>query len=63
MPVFKVFLKEAKVIEPVEIGEFEAKNEEKAIEKASFELGLHEQRYFNIENLMPELEAKLKEVI
>ena len=63
MPTFKVFLKKVNVIEPVEIGEFEAKNEEKAIDGASFELGLHEQRYFNIENLMPELEAKLKKVV
>lgn len=63
MPTFKVFLKEAKVVEPVEIGEFNVKNEMEAIEQASFELGLHESRYFNIQNLMPELEVKLKKVM
>lgn len=63
MPIYEVFLKKLNVIEPVIVSEVEAKNEEQAILEASTELGMHWERSVNIDNVMPELQAKLKEVI
>ena len=59
MPEFKVFVNDVKWIsKPIEIGEFEAKDENEAIMKASLEFGMHESRYLNIDNILPEMSAK-----
>lgn len=64
MPEFKVFVNDVKwVSEPIEIGVFEAKDENDAINKACVEFGMHESRYLNIENILPEMVAKKLEKV
>lgn len=59
MPQFRVFMTGAKFVrEPVEVGVFEASNEDHAISKASIEFGMHESRYLNIDNFLPDMVAK-----
>lgn len=64
MTEFKVFVNDVKwVSEPIEIGVFVAKNEDDAIAKAGVEFGMHESRYLNIDNILPEMVAKKLEKV
>ena len=59
MPEFKVFVNDVKwVSEPIEVGVFDAKDEDDAIFKAGVEFGMHESRYLNVFNILPEMVAK-----
>ncbi len=64
MTEFKVFVNDVKwVSEPIEIGVFEATDEDDAIKKASIEFGMHESRYLNVDNILPEMMAKKLEKV
>lgn len=59
MPEFKVFVNDVKwVSEPIEVGVFDAKDEDDAIAQAGVEFGMHESRYLNVNNILPDMVAK-----
>lgn len=61
---FEVSITKVGLFKPIVIGEFDALDEEDAKGEAAFEIGLHESRFFNADNIDFELSVKkIKEVV